>query len=89
MMQKYNPDLQRRSLENRAKTQEDFDKFVSNLREYSKSDKPSACSIDCSNDLDVILANFPLYSMGSAEGRREEAGRCAKTTDRSREPVHS
>lgn len=38
---KYNPDLQKRSLENRMGRQEDFDHFVGKLKEYSKSDKPS------------------------------------------------
>jgi hypothetical protein len=38
---KYNPDLQKRSLENRIGRQEDFDNFVGKLKEYSKSDKPS------------------------------------------------
>nr|POE79345.1 assembly factor cbp4 [Quercus suber] len=37
---KYNPELQRRSLENRQGKQEDFDKFVGRLKEYSKSEKP-------------------------------------------------
>lgn len=37
---KYNPDLQKRSLENRIGRQQDFDNFVSKLKEYSKSDKP-------------------------------------------------
>lgn len=39
--QKYNPELQRRSLENRQAKQEDFDNFVGRLKEYSKSEKPS------------------------------------------------
>ncbi|KFY06142.1 hypothetical protein V491_08831 [Pseudogymnoascus sp. VKM F-3775] len=37
---RYNPELQRRSLENRQQKQEDFDNFVTRLKEYSKSDKP-------------------------------------------------
>ncbi|MCJ1374065.1 assembly factor cbp4 [Loxospora ochrophaea] len=37
---RYNPELQRRSLENRQGRQEDFDNFVGRLKEYSKSDKP-------------------------------------------------
>ncbi|KAK3713815.1 Assembly factor cbp4 [Vermiconidia calcicola] len=37
---RYNPDLQRRSLENRQQKQEDFDNFVNRLKDYSKSDKP-------------------------------------------------
>jgi hypothetical protein len=38
---KYNPELQKRSLENRIERQQDFDNFVGKLKEYSKSDKPS------------------------------------------------
>lgn len=38
---RYNPELQRRSLENRQQKQEDFDQFVRRLTEYNKSDKPS------------------------------------------------
>ena len=38
--QKYNPELQKRSLENREQKQQDFDNFVCKLKEYSKSDKP-------------------------------------------------
>ncbi|CAK3985898.1 Assembly factor cbp4 [Lecanosticta acicola] len=37
---KYNPDLQRRSLANRQEKQEDFDRFVGRLKEYSKDDRP-------------------------------------------------
>jgi len=40
LFQRYNPDLQRRSLENRQERQQDFDDFVVKLKEYSKSDKP-------------------------------------------------
>ena len=39
--QKYNPDLQRKSLEGRQERQQDFDNFVTKLKEYSKSDRPS------------------------------------------------
>ncbi|KAK5175320.1 Assembly factor cbp4 [Saxophila tyrrhenica] len=37
---RYNPELQRRSLQNRQQKQEDFDNFVGRLKNYSKSDKP-------------------------------------------------
>lgn len=36
---RYNPELQKRSLENRLGKQEDFENFVSKLKKYSKSDK--------------------------------------------------
>ena len=38
--QRYNPELQKRSLENREQKQQDFDNFVVKLKEYAKSDKP-------------------------------------------------
>ena len=38
--QRYNPELQKRSLENRKGKQEDFDNFVGKLKEYSRSNKP-------------------------------------------------
>ncbi|KAL8839636.1 MAG: hypothetical protein Q9170_001642 [Blastenia crenularia] len=41
LFKKYNPELQKRSLENREQRQQDFDNFVNKLKGYSKSDKPS------------------------------------------------
>ena len=46
---KYNPDLRKRSLENRAAAEQDFDEFVTKLKEWSKSDKPSASTNGCRN----------------------------------------
>ncbi|KAK4108762.1 CBP4-domain-containing protein [Canariomyces notabilis] len=40
LFQKYNPELQKRSLERRYERQKEFDDFVTKLKEYSKSDKP-------------------------------------------------
>ncbi|KAL8953026.1 MAG: hypothetical protein Q9222_001076 [Ikaeria aurantiellina] len=40
LFQRYNPELQKKSLENRHGRQQDFDDFVTKLKEYSKSDKP-------------------------------------------------
>lgn len=44
LFQKYNPELQKRSLENRAQREQEFDDFVNRLKKYSKSDKPSTYS---------------------------------------------
>jgi hypothetical protein len=41
LFKKYNPELQKKSLENRQQKQEEFDQFVTKLKEYSKSDRPS------------------------------------------------
>ncbi|KAI2634880.1 CBP4-domain-containing protein [Hypomontagnella submonticulosa] len=43
LFKKYNPELQKKSLERRYEKQKDFDDFVTQLKEYSKSDKPSMC----------------------------------------------
>jgi hypothetical protein len=40
LRKKYNPDLLRKSIENRESRQEEFNHFVTKLKEYSKSDKP-------------------------------------------------
>lgn len=45
LFKKYNPELQKKSLERRYEKQKDFDDFVVRLKEYSKSDKPSTCTI--------------------------------------------
>ena len=42
---KYNPELQKRSLENRAQKEQDFEDFVQRLKVYSKSDKHSTFSL--------------------------------------------
>jgi len=44
LFQKYNPELQKRSLEGRYERQKEFDDFVVNLKRLSKSDKPSTPS---------------------------------------------
>jgi len=54
MSQRYNPELQKRSLENRQGRQQDFDNFVNKLKEYSKSDKPSIYSLSC-----ILYKIFP------------------------------
>lgn len=38
---RYNPELLKRSLEGREERQQEFNDFVTKLKEYSKSDKPS------------------------------------------------
>ncbi|KAI1092883.1 CBP4-domain-containing protein [Rostrohypoxylon terebratum] len=40
LFKKYNPDLQKKSLERRYERQKEFDDFVTQLKEHSKSDKP-------------------------------------------------
>jgi len=44
LFQKYNPELQKRSLERRYEREKDFDDFVVKLKQQAKSDKPSEFS---------------------------------------------
>ncbi|KAL1999256.1 hypothetical protein VTN02DRAFT_4811 [Thermoascus thermophilus] len=39
LFQRYNPELQKRSLEQRARREQEFDDYVNKLKEWSKSDK--------------------------------------------------
>ncbi|KAK2761526.1 assembly factor cbp4 [Emmonsiellopsis sp. PD_33] len=39
LFKRFNPDLQKRNLETREKRQQDFDNFVTELKEHAKSDK--------------------------------------------------
>jgi hypothetical protein len=41
LFKRYNPELQKRSLERRYEREKEFDDFVMQLKEHSKSDKPS------------------------------------------------
>jgi hypothetical protein len=47
LFKRYNPDLQKKSLENRIGRQQEFDDFVVKLKEYSKSNKSSMASVAC------------------------------------------
>lgn len=44
LFERYNPDLQKKSLENRGRREQEFDDFVSTIKEAAKSDKHSALS---------------------------------------------
>lgn len=49
--QRYNPELQRRSLENRKEKQENFNEWVAQLKKHSKSDLPRKFLL-------ALVANF-------------------------------
>lgn len=65
LFKKYNPDLQRKSLANRDKTQAEFNEYVAKLKEYSKSDKPSKSYL--------LFGQLKWeFSKGKKESEREE-----------------
>lgn len=65
LFQKYNPELQKRSLERRVERQQEFDDFVTKLKEYSKSDKPSKCHSRwlCLSDQQTNTTKYGLYRL--------------------------
>ena len=58
LFKRYNPDLQRRSLENREERQQAYDDYVTRLKQAAKSDKPSM-----PNPLSIIAGFDPLLSL--------------------------
>lgn len=54
LFKRYNPDLQKKSLERRYERQKEFDDFVVQLKEHAKSDKHST------SFLSVLSYSFPL-----------------------------
>lgn len=45
LFERYSPDLKKKSLERREERQQEFDYFVTKLKEYSKSDKSSTSPV--------------------------------------------
>ncbi|TVY23218.1 Assembly factor cbp4, partial [Lachnellula hyalina] len=70
---RYNPELQKRSLENRHEKQEDFDNFVKKLKVYAKSDKPiwEAAAIQEKLDRESKITS-ELALINEAKARKEE-----------------
>lgn len=79
LVARYNPELRKRSLENRAERMEDYDRFVSKLKEYSKSDKPSKL---IRVHLQFMSDEHSLDSMGGG-WRKETQGSIAGCLGRS------
>ena len=50
LFEKYNPELQKKSLEGRDQKEQEFDDFVMTMKEASKSDKHSTPPDDPSSD---------------------------------------
>lgn len=44
LFKRYNPELQKKSLERRFERQQEFDDFVNQLKDFSKDDRPSMTS---------------------------------------------
>jgi hypothetical protein len=64
LFKRYNPDLQRKSLENRIGRQQEFDDFVVKLKEYSKSNKSSMASVARMG----TCTDYRLNSLGGSSG---------------------
>lgn len=69
---RYNPELQKRSLENRYQKQKDFDDFVNRLKEYSKSDKPIW---EVQAEAEKLRKRQALLKPGEKEALEDEASK--------------
>lgn len=56
LFQRYNPELKKRSLEEGPRRAQEFDEYVTRLKDWSKSDKSSM--LDSGYWLDWIVANW-------------------------------
>jgi len=67
--QRYSPELQKKALASREQRQKDFDGFVHQLKDLSKSDKPSKyCCFDVNTRLEPNV-----HSLDRTEGARCKA----------------
>ena len=75
LFQKYSPELKRKSLERRVEREQEFDDFVTKLKEYSKSDRPSKfCPLE-PRRLDgrgVLTSVIVWYEQEQAQRRARE-----------------
>ena len=71
LVKKYNPDLQKRSREGRYERQKEFDDYVTKLKEYSKSDKPSMLSPTRGRHCEMLTIHV---SMGCPRGSQTSRG---------------
>ncbi|EGS22961.1 uncharacterized protein CTHT_0014400 [Thermochaetoides thermophila DSM 1495] len=75
LFQRYNPELQKRSLERRYERQKEFDDFVTKLKEYSKSDKPTEAEKEQARNASVAEAlKMAEEIKARKEAIRREAG---------------
>lgn len=68
--QKYNPELQRKSLEGREQRLKDHEEFVNKLREYSKDSRPSTFPPSLPRPVDSVLTS---PSLGCGRRSAQEA----------------
>ncbi|KAK5635793.1 hypothetical protein RRF57_011505 [Xylaria bambusicola] len=69
LFKRYNPELQKKSLERRYEKQKEFDDFVVRLKEYSKSDKPS--TFDFSTPSTYLFLESSELSAPVCQGSRK------------------
>ncbi len=73
LFKKYNPDLQKRSLEGREERLQEFNTWLTNLKRQSKINKPSTCHAYISADFGYppsAPANAALLQSGSSKKRK-------------------
>lgn len=87
----YNPELQKKSLERRYERQQDFDDFVTQLKEHSRSDKHSTESPNPLSLHRYTCSVFFFFSLGAiwATCRGRKRGTGEKRKERKRKEAHA
>ncbi|RDA83438.1 hypothetical protein CP532_4423 [Ophiocordyceps camponoti-leonardi (nom. inval.)] len=73
LRKRYNPDLRKKSLETREERQQEFDEFVTRLKTYSKSEKPTMKEDEQRRKLAALQAG--KTQQREADARRDEMRR--------------
>lgn len=75
LFERYNPDLQKKSLENRGRREQEFDDFVSTIKEAAKSDKHSALSRPTHAVTEKLTGNLVWISLKEMEEQKKAAAK--------------
>jgi hypothetical protein len=74
LVKRYNPELRKRSIETRHEREKEFDDFVTNLKRYAKSDKPSPfnCNPIIASLTDILFRiQYGLSPLRRRRGKRK------------------
>lgn len=75
LFQRYNPDLQKKSLENRGRREQEFDDFVSTIKEAAKSDKHSTFWRPTRDEAEKLTETLVWISLKEMEDQKKAAAK--------------
>ncbi|GAD91617.1 conserved hypothetical protein [Paecilomyces variotii No. 5] len=79
LFKRYNPELQKKALENRDRREKEFDDYVNKLKEWSKSDKSSVSRLTMAPVLPPINSAESFWVAAQEDADRKRAEMEART----------